>query len=365
MGIDAETYAAAKAYVDHEIEGGGGTLDYEALRNHPSINGNELVGNKSSKQLGIQNLFTGTTAEWAQLTADQKAQYTHVCFTDDTAQEVIVVANPEAQATAELTKLQVGQGVYSIPSGEAVADNTSAIEAIVNEYGAKNLSPIKDISGTQAGLTVTMNSDGSITFHAGTSTNTSNAFIFLDITRLKAGQYYYSGGLSTSFNDKIALLTHNYSTINEADFLFTADGISNYGMIILIYPQITLSQDVTFYPMIRDARITDPTYVPYAMTNRELTEKITTESGGQFYGVYPNGHAYGATDFSITIPYYNPQQKNISVSSAYVYDDNGNFVDITSDVVTVHSLSLCYCGVNFTFNSAHAGKLLRIDYTFV
>ena len=32
--------------------------------------------------------------------------------------------------------------------------------------------------------------------------------------------------------------------------------------------------------MIRDARITDPTYVPYAMTNRELTDEVNEVKSG-------------------------------------------------------------------------------------
>ena len=33
---------------------------------------------------------------------------------------------------------------------------------------------------------------------------------------------------------------------------------------------------ITFKSMIRDASISDDTYVPYAMTNRELTEKVSS-----------------------------------------------------------------------------------------
>ena len=33
--------------------GGGGTTNYNLLTNKPKVNGNELTGNKTSKQLGI------------------------------------------------------------------------------------------------------------------------------------------------------------------------------------------------------------------------------------------------------------------------------------------------------------------------
>ena len=42
--------------------------------------------------------------------------------------------------------------------------------------------------------------------------------------------------------------------------------------VVLNFSEGTVVNNEECYPMIRDARITDPTYVPYAMTNRELTE---------------------------------------------------------------------------------------------
>ena len=45
--------------------GGGGTSDYEQLTNKPSINGNQLVGNKTTSQLGINETWVGTQAQYA------------------------------------------------------------------------------------------------------------------------------------------------------------------------------------------------------------------------------------------------------------------------------------------------------------
>lgn len=38
--------------------------DYNLLRNHPSINGVELIGNKTSEELGITSTYYGTTEYW-------------------------------------------------------------------------------------------------------------------------------------------------------------------------------------------------------------------------------------------------------------------------------------------------------------
>lgn len=44
----------------------GGTYDYEVLENHPLINGEELIGDKSNEDLHIAAVKT--SAEWAELT---------------------------------------------------------------------------------------------------------------------------------------------------------------------------------------------------------------------------------------------------------------------------------------------------------
>jgi len=45
-----------------DIQGGGGTSDYDDLTNKPSVNGTTLIGNKTSADLGLQDrtIVTGT-----------------------------------------------------------------------------------------------------------------------------------------------------------------------------------------------------------------------------------------------------------------------------------------------------------------
>lgn len=52
---------------DGQISKSNGTFDYEKLKNQPSINGEVLIGDKSSEQLNI--VACKTTAEWAELTS--------------------------------------------------------------------------------------------------------------------------------------------------------------------------------------------------------------------------------------------------------------------------------------------------------
>lgn len=45
--------------------GTGGTTDYTDLTNKPSINGNQLIGDKTTAQLGITETWVGTQAQYA------------------------------------------------------------------------------------------------------------------------------------------------------------------------------------------------------------------------------------------------------------------------------------------------------------
>lgn len=56
--VDQETLAAAIAYFKSHGGGPGGTSDYEDLDNLPQINGNEIIGNKTSAELGITSITT-------------------------------------------------------------------------------------------------------------------------------------------------------------------------------------------------------------------------------------------------------------------------------------------------------------------
>lgn len=65
MSISLETLALAKKYTDEHGGGGGGTTNYNQLTNKPSINGVELVGDKTTEDFGIKdgqtpNITTGT-----------------------------------------------------------------------------------------------------------------------------------------------------------------------------------------------------------------------------------------------------------------------------------------------------------------
>lgn len=85
-----------------------------------------------------------------------------------------------------------------------------------------------------------------------------------------------------------------------------------------------------------------------------------TPDGTMIYSTaYPNGKQYGADYFELYVPFYNPSQNNKTVTSAYVYDSNGNITDIKSSV-SVNLVTVYYVKLHITFNANYVGKLLRV-----
>ena len=185
-------------------------------------------------------------------------------------------------------------------SGKKAADfaTDDEISSLANVYGSKNLLAQNAWIDASSGLTVTRNSDGSITI-SGTSTGAYgySQFTFTQQLTLKAGTYILTGN---TINDGNCYLRVGNDDLSKraldfgsgATLTLTADTILHAEIII---PNAAGAINTTFYPMLRDARIIDPTYVPYAKTNRELTvtdpnlaptENGATASTGYLVGSY-------------------------------------------------------------------------------
>ena len=164
-----------------------------------------------------------------------------------------------------------------------------------NVLGAKNLIPYpyNETTKTENGITFTDNGDGTITAN-GTATART---IFNLHTRimsgnclLKNGSYILSGCPSGGSDNTFYMYCTrtNKSSSEETygkeygdELYFTVNGGLYYDdkapvlITICIISGTTIS-NLTFKPMIRLASDPDDTWVPYAMTNRELTEEAST-----------------------------------------------------------------------------------------
>ena len=151
--------------------------------------------------------------------------------------------------------------------------------------GAKNF--LQNIATTKVtnGVTFTVNADGSVTASTGSGGATADADLYLNPTtmtwvapdNMQYGQYIISGcpsgGNQNTKYFLAASIQNGTSAIDEGDgasFSYLS------GMTILFLIRIksgmVLTTPITFYPMVRLASDTDPTFRPYAKTNKELTD---------------------------------------------------------------------------------------------
>lgn len=163
--------------------------------------------------------------------------------------------------------------------------------------GAHNL--LNHIATTQVinGVTFTVNADKSITVNG--TNNTDNDVTFALESRLPSypnqvsklysnGDYILdgcpNGGSVETFFMYVSSTKNNsyyeYGIDTGNGLAFTINGddynadSAYLGIGITIGAHVTIN-NLTFYPMIRLASDIDPTYQPYAMTNRELTENVS------------------------------------------------------------------------------------------
>lgn len=195
------------------------------------------------------------------------------------ATSAIAVGDTLAVGTNLALSDNVVEQIYSLNQG--LANSLNEIADMNNVLGAKNLLPNNITNQTVNGVTFTVNDDGSITANG---TATSHVSLVLAKTNLEANKYKLSGVPNGSADNTYFMLFYSPSNNMWHDACYDTDAdrlISNpYSddeLNIIIRSGQTVS-NITFKPMIRPASITDDTYVPYSMTNREMTPYVQSIS---------------------------------------------------------------------------------------
>ena len=166
----------------------------------------------------------------------------------------------------------------------AVNKSDIAINKATLGYQCKNLlKPTNSI--TRAGITYTVNSDGSVTLTGALTTGSTYNYFSIPVT-LKPGKYKVNGMPSTSSNSTYRVdlrSTESGGTVYgygakafEVEFTETTTA---YYMIRIDGTYKEELGGVTFYPMIRYADIIDDTYEPYKENIDERLIKIQNEIG--------------------------------------------------------------------------------------
>lgn len=174
-------------------------------------------------------------------------------------------------ATQSLNGLMSKDDKKKIDDMVSTADE---IATIVNAYGSKNLVDYSLIpNSTGGGVTRKNNGDGSITY-SGTSTLTTTTYLPLMAGQsLGTGTYIFTPNPTTTASYTYQMYKNgsywkNFAVTQPIEI--TEAG--KYSIGLALNSKATISN--TFKPMLRYAEIKDDTFVPYAMTNRELTEKV-------------------------------------------------------------------------------------------
>lgn len=166
-----------------------------------------------------------------------------------------------------------------------VCDDTRVDWSSYAVLGAKNLLRPTLTTFTTNGVTFTVNEDKTITVNG-----TATADIYCPVfnreyaPELSQGSYLLSGGVAETTNYKFYLQERNAGNTDwgRAYYDTTGEGVQydrttdvRYAVFIWVKSGATLN-NVKFYPMITLASDTDRTYAPYVMTNKKLTEEVTS-----------------------------------------------------------------------------------------
>ena len=156
-------------------------------------------------------------------------------------------------------------GIKNIKSSQIMLRSEQEI------LGAKNLLENKAVSGTRGTITITVNADKSITLSAGTSASTAAAPEINSSVFLAKGKYIVSSGVANKKVFMRVTIDGQHTPIYNKEIMIDLAADKTIEVRLYLVENTTLTESITFYPMIRLASDPDKTYVPYAMTNRELT----------------------------------------------------------------------------------------------
>ena len=158
---------------------------------------------------------------------------------------------------------------------EALTDEVETRSAL----GAKNLFAKLFTNGSHNGITYTANDDGTVSYSGqinASTYSTKDSSVFT----LPAGSYILSknpvpAAGSATHRSVLSLIQVGVSApilqlTDKDEGTFTLNSSTSV-VVRIVFNGYGESYSGTFYPMIRLATDSDPTYQPYAMTNKELT----------------------------------------------------------------------------------------------
>lgn len=164
------------------------------------------------------------------------------------------------------------------PMAGTPALKLNGIQDNINKNGTKNLLPNRGTSYTAGNLTITKNTDGSVTLNGTNNTGSTVWWKFAeDIVWGNEDESWEINGFPNehTYNGYIFSLDGDSSVTIGTGLFYFGFTVANSTTWIGINPGASFS-NLTIYPMVRLASDTDSTYQPYAMTNQMVTSLLTT-----------------------------------------------------------------------------------------
>lgn len=222
--------------------------------------------------------------------------------------------------------------------GVKIADNLAANE---NVYGAKNLAILDlgaimsiNTGGTWSGNVYSHRSvDFTVTDNGVSVSGTASggaAFIDIPLSPLTNGEKYIANGISGGADETYqikfmnsSLVVQSVSDLYDGERTFEKNTTNQNVEIYRIRVASGATVATEIYPMLRDARVIDPTFAPYAETNLQLTRKTSGLSNenlldNPFFTV----NQRGATTVTANFTYGADRWKKVDGTSA-VFDSSG------------------------------------------
>ena len=255
------------------ISGGSGGASADMIAD------TEVSPAASAHAVGDQFIYNDVlyTAAAAIAIGDTLVVNTNIVVSDTLVEQISDKVNT-ADIANNLTTTAAGK-VLDARQGKVLGDE---VEALVNVYGSKNLLLNNAVTQTINGVTFTVNSDGSVIAN-GTATG-GNASLFIEPvnspykTNIKGMVLSgCTGGSDETYSIRMEVSNDGSTyagSVQNFDGDLVLSGYNYFGPAHIIVRSGVTVNNVLFKPMIRDARIKDDTYVPYAMTNKALTDSV-------------------------------------------------------------------------------------------
>ena len=322
-------------------------IDSTTIKASAQFNNSTITGNHNLYSIGIVGTDGNTTALIAVCTTtDPDVIREPLTGTSTYAFNVNLSVSDTSQITvtgttaAVLYDVDVVDTLISTATDKPLSANMGRVlgenvEAIVDVYGAKNLLayPYSNTTKTENGITFTDNGDGTVTVSGTASANTGFVLRNADQTLLK-GSYIMTGDPAGSSSSTYEMYLYD-GVHRKCGTVFTeSSDKTNITVVIQIYNGTSISTPITFYPMIRDSRIVDDTFVPYAKTNLQLTNDKAERADLATLNLTGSTNSTGSTIASGTFFYLNGSycRAIADIANGTTFTLNTNFkVDTVGD----------------------------------